>query len=302
MRIIQSLWTKPILNYSIQSEHGRFSGGWLETRYNLMSWSLSCLQLLKFYDEVELYTDRLGKHLLIDILQLPYSKVHLVFDSFDEFNTDLWALGKVFVYGLQKSPFIHVDGDVYIGERFPSRIEKASLVAQNVEKGYSLWYPPLMDNLKKQGVIFPDIILDVIEREGEINAYNAGIIGGNDTDFYRCYSKASLEFVMSNICNIDKTDIGGFNTIYEQNLFYSLAVSKKMPVNSLFETENKEELDDNVRSFTSFHQFPHISKYIHLYGVECKRNEKYCDELSVKLRTLYPEFHSKIESLTPAMS
>ncbi|GAA0740325.1 hypothetical protein GCM10009431_10350 [Gaetbulibacter jejuensis] len=286
-----------MLNTDNQKEHGRFSGGWLDRKYHLMSWALSCLQLLEFYDEVELFTDEFGRDILIDQLQLPYTKVHLVFDDFEEFHPDLWALGKVFVYGLQKDPFIHVDSDVYIGSRFSDRIENATLISQNIEKAHFWWYEPLFASLKKQEVLFPKVIQKVTEREGEINAYNAGILGGNDISFFQSYSKAAIDFVMTNIDKIGKIDVGGFNTIYEQTLFYCLATESQINVTCLFETENNGELVDTVQGFTNFKQFPDAAKYIHLYGVPCKRSESYCNVLSDKLKSIHPKLHKRIESL-----
>ena len=43
----------------------------------MMSWVLSCLSLRNYYDDVELYTDKLGYELLIEKLRLPYTYVHV---------------------------------------------------------------------------------------------------------------------------------------------------------------------------------------------------------------------------------
>lgn len=104
MKIIQSLWSKPSL----------ITGGWSEKTFYYMSWALSCLKLKEFYNSVELFTDKKGKEFLIDRLQLPYDKVNIVLDDLNEFNSRLWALGKIYTYSIQHEPFIHVDGDVYI--------------------------------------------------------------------------------------------------------------------------------------------------------------------------------------------
>ena len=74
MRIVQTFWTagRNPLEYSF---------GWLRPEYNLMSWALSCISLRKNYDEVALYTDEIGKRVLIDLLHLPYTEVHVVYDE-----------------------------------------------------------------------------------------------------------------------------------------------------------------------------------------------------------------------------
>jgi hypothetical protein len=72
MNFIYTFWNSqkqenPLLN----------SGGFLAPEIHYMSWAFSCLQLSKFYENVELHTNQQGKEILIDVLELPYSKVHL---------------------------------------------------------------------------------------------------------------------------------------------------------------------------------------------------------------------------------
>ncbi len=78
-----------------------------------MSWCLSCLQFLKYYKEVHLYTNEQGRSVLIDQLHLPYTEVLLV-ETEIQVPAGLWAYYKIHTYSLQRRPFIHVDGDVYI--------------------------------------------------------------------------------------------------------------------------------------------------------------------------------------------
>ncbi len=79
-----------------------------------MSWTLSCLNLRKFYENVELVTDEVGYRYLIEKLKLPYSSVRVELDCINTYPSSLWAIGKLYTYGIQNEPFIHVDGDVYI--------------------------------------------------------------------------------------------------------------------------------------------------------------------------------------------
>ena len=69
MRIIQSSWA------CNQPDLLTTNAGWLAPEYNLMSWTLSCLQLKQYYSEVVLYCDSVSAKTLIDVLQLPYSDV-----------------------------------------------------------------------------------------------------------------------------------------------------------------------------------------------------------------------------------
>mgnify|MGYP000084925178 FL=1 len=70
MKIVQTFWSggaNPLEK----------AYGWPLPEYNMMSWVLSCLSLRKYYDDVELYTDKLGYELLIEKLRLPYTYVHV---------------------------------------------------------------------------------------------------------------------------------------------------------------------------------------------------------------------------------
>jgi len=78
MRIIQSYWSKPF-NMCKTNENAR--GGWCNPTFFYMSWALSCITLRRFYRNVELYTDQVGADLLINKLELPYTKVHVVLDK-----------------------------------------------------------------------------------------------------------------------------------------------------------------------------------------------------------------------------
>ena len=68
MKIIQTCWF---------DDKDKFDGGWLSTQYHLMSWCLSAVTYKKFYPEVVLNTNVLGKEILLDQLGLPYSDFSL---------------------------------------------------------------------------------------------------------------------------------------------------------------------------------------------------------------------------------
>lgn len=147
MKIIQTFWTAG-------QDPLKHSFGWTHPEYNLMSWALSCLSLREHYDEVELYTDSAGYHILIEVLQLPYTKTHVIFDDF-QCLPHHWALSKIKTYSLQTEPFLHIDGDIYLPRPLPERVLNAPLVAQNREVG-TKYYRQMMD----EGVLkFPSIKL-----------------------------------------------------------------------------------------------------------------------------------------------
>lgn len=91
MKIIQSFWSggKDILLDSF---------GWHTSQAHLMAWALSCLNIRKFYGDVELYTDKQGYEMFINQLHLPYSNVHIILEELKPYPKELWALAKIKAY------------------------------------------------------------------------------------------------------------------------------------------------------------------------------------------------------------
>ena len=139
MKIIQSFWSKPFQG----------SGGWYDLIFHYISWTFSCLKLLEFYDKVELITDKAGYDLLVNKLQLPYTWFQMCLNDIDHYDEGLWALGKIYTYSMQNEPFIHVDNDVFIWDKFPDRIESAQLIAQHFEYNYSYNRQSFLDLVQK---------------------------------------------------------------------------------------------------------------------------------------------------------
>lgn len=152
MRFIQSFWS------CNQSNLMYFPAGWVSPEYNLMSWALSCLQLRKYYKEVTLYADSTAANMLIDTLALPYTNVVCDLDKLNNYNTQLWALPKLHAYANQESPFLHVDGDVFIWERFDEKLLCGSLIAQN-EEAATDYYERILESLESELSYFPPEIV-----------------------------------------------------------------------------------------------------------------------------------------------
>ncbi len=106
MKLIQTLYFSSSKNPFVDSF------GWASPMYYLMGWALSCLQLKRFYSDVEIFANSSAAKLLIDELELPYDKINITHDNFHLPHNNLWALPKIFTYSLQEAPFLHVDGDV----------------------------------------------------------------------------------------------------------------------------------------------------------------------------------------------
>ncbi|MFV8347174.1 DUF6734 family protein [Flavobacterium sp. ZB4P13] len=290
MKIIQSLWVKPSLKKENINVSDRNRGGWVDKKYNYMSWALSCLQFNKYYNKVELVTDSLGYDLLINKLELPYTNVDVSLDLLNDYHPDLWALGKIYAYSIQKEPFIHADGDIFVYKKFEDSFENNPLICQNIEKGFD-YYNDVFKLIEENFDYIPDCLIESKIKNNQIIAVNAGLLGGSDLDFFKEYTDEVFRFVDRNVANLDKIDIGMFNTVFEQFLFKAIAEKKKVDISCYL--ENVNHAFDGLADFTSL---PEKGKYIHTVGFY-KRIEYIGDLLAHRLLTDYPDYYYKIINL-----
>ncbi len=262
--------------------------GFLASEVNWMSWALSCLQLKKLYGEVELYTNTTGKEVLIDRLNLPYTKVHTVLDEI-KYEKQLWAFPKVYTYSLQQQPFIHIDGDVFMWEKMNHKLLNADLIAQNIETDNG-FYTKIMARLIESDIWFNESIKQQIKSKAEYAAYNAGIFGGNDIAFFKEYTEQAFKLITKNRDRFNEMDLGKFNMIYEQYLFYCLALQFDKPVECYFP---ESVIDISYKGFANFLEVPYKTKFIHMLG-DYKRIEDVCVMLAKRLRQDYPEYYYRI--------
>lgn len=283
MKIIQSFWsgnqTKFTNNY-----------GWYSYKYNWLSWVLSCIQLVKFHKDVELYTDKFGYDILIKKLKLPYTKVHVVLDELNNYDSNLWAIAKIRTFQLQKEPFIHVDGDVYVWESLSIKFEKSNLVAQNLEITTD-YYRKGWESIHGQLDFLPT---EMHNYNSKISNYacNMGIVGGNNLDFFKNYTNKSIDFVNKNAKSINDLENLNFNIFFEQVLFHEMSSIYNQKIDFYF---NYPILDYDYKFFGDFDKIPNI-KYIHLLG-DYKRNPFYCKSMEVYVMKYYPEFYTRLTKL-----
>lgn len=284
MKIIQSFWSGNQNNIND-------SYGWCSPRYNWMSWILSCHQLVNYYNEVELYTDDFGYDILINKLQLPYTKVHVILNELDIYPKDLWAISKIKAYSLQEEPFIHIDGDVFIWEKFTEDFLNARLVAQNLENTTE-YYRDMWNDISAQITFIPKELSSFHNGTSNL-CCNMGVIGGNDIQFFKKYCQKSFEFINKNIEFWNKINLFNFNIFIEQELFYELATTNSKEIKYLFD----EIWDDNAyKGFGDFYMVPHKRTYLHLLGFY-KRQASVCKNMEIYIMKYYPESYSKLSKL-----
>ncbi|HTI07493.1 MAG TPA: DUF6734 family protein [Puia sp.] len=293
MKIIQSFWTKPILAENVNTGGSRMNGGWPHRMLNYCSWAMSCLQLRTFYDSVELVTDRLGKEILIDALQLPYSKVHVELDSLHAVHHGLWSIGKLYAYGMQKEPFIHVDNDVFIWADFGAELCRGDVIAQNVQYETSSYSNTFQDILKT----FPCIPEYLRQYDGMkfVPCINAGILGGNDIEFIKKYVNEALTFIEDNKCQIidrlSYTDFEDVNVICEQVMLSAFATAKEKKITCLF--PDHKDVPDGIGVF---HEARNNQQFVHCLGGYKKLRIVYAG-LENRLRAAFPFYYKRITDL-----
>lgn len=290
MKIVHSYWSKPgLVN---KNNIDKNNGGWLHKKYYYFSWALSCLKFKEIYNHIELVTDKEGYKLLIEKLQLPYTDVKVELDVLNKYHEKLWAIGKLHAYRIQEEPFLHVDGDVFIWEKFNEQIENASLAAQHREVDF-IHYKDAYNDLITYHNYIPEIILEDYKKYGRIDASNAGIFGGTNLEFFKEYVQEAFNFIERNQAGLQNKNVFGsrFAIMYEQYLFACMARKKQLHINYLF-----SDAEADYAQLSDFKNKYGPKKYTHVIDVRKKLNT-YCIELENMLRAEYPEYYYNIVKL-----
>jgi len=265
------------------------SFGWIKPEYHLMSWTLSCMQLHKFYGNIVLYANSEGAKLLIDTLQLPYTEVHTSHNNLKLIDQRLWALPKLFTYSLQEKPFLHIDGDVFLFDKFDENLLQSLLIGQNIEVATD-YYTSTQKQLMENFTYFPTCVRNDFDSEIPINAVNAGILGGSDIKFFKQYTREAFKYIQKNKRSFKNIEVDKFNVFFEQHLFYSLAKEQQKEIKFLFDDTFE---DRGYLYLGNFHEVPFERTYLHLLG-HIKRDEYSCRQMAAFLRELYPEYYYRI--------
>lgn len=288
MKIVQSFWSG---NKSLTTE----SYGWLSPQYHLISWALSCLNILDYYPDAHLYTDQNGAETLIGNLKLPYKSVAVEYDSIDIKHQHNYAVPKLLSYSKQNQPFIHIDGDVFLFEKLSCELEKAPVIVQNLERGTE-YYNVLMKSTLLELTDIPDFLKRALGQPS-IMAYNAGLLGGTDYNFINDYANLALELFEKNTVRsaIPKTSSGNYNILFEQILLHTLSIKLGKKVGCFY----SDVINDNGYSkqkFADFSMTPHPIKYLHLIGGK-KKDPEICNLMSRALLKKNPEVFFRIIDL-----
>lgn len=281
MKIVQSYWSHPNLSNNMDDPNGRYNGGWINRESNLFCWALSALKLRQFYDTVELVTDSNGHNELIRDLNLPYTSVSTELDNLQDINPNLWSMGKLHTYAMQKEHFLHADGDFIIWEPFSKEICNSDVVAQNKEIGYS-YYSLIKDQIKD----FQQLPASL--NDSPVVSINAGIIGGKKFFLFDELYNRAKKFININQSLLPTCNIGLLNIIIEQLSFYEICLSEKVGVSYLF-----DHMSEDFHECLQLNAVPRFAKYVHAIG-HAKKNPLICLQIEHLLEIEFPQFHKKI--------
>ena len=166
------------------------------------------------------------------------------------------------------------------------------MVAQHIDINAD-HYAQALDQLNTLNFEIPDFLRNDYILAKEFNAINAGIIGGNNFEFFKNYSAQAFEFIDKNI-NLVEPNLKGdlYALIYEQYLFSAMARRENFMIEPLL---NHKIL--SVFDLTNFMNKYGIIKYVHLLSnMKCFLEN--CQILEHLLLLEYPEFHKRISNLT----
>ena len=151
---------------------------------------LSIIYSRKWFDKVELITDKKGFEFLIDDLKLPFTDVKIELDKLNHIGSTHWAIGKLYSCKMQKEPFMHLDFDAIWFKKPPDHVLMAGVGFQNKEfdKEFHWFYKPLMDEAKNWG-------LSVKANFDRILAFNCGFMVFNDRSFLDEWFVYALEYI-----------------------------------------------------------------------------------------------------------
>jgi hypothetical protein len=174
---------------------------------------MSVLSALSSYGNINLLTNEEGFEFLKN---LPYTS----FDFFDKFvlNSNIqtsnllneynhiWALNKILAYekiARKGQQFMHIDYDVFLFKKLPDFIHTAEVFCQSQESDF------LLDNYYEIDLFESNCPNKLFYDNSLKTAYNVGIIGGTNCDFFKFYTQECIRLLLD-----------GGNDEYWKNLPY----------------------------------------------------------------------------------
>ena len=293
MRAIWSFWAKP----------EQYRRVWPNQRHHLLAWALSLGTARRQYPHTTLYTDSPGAKLLIDAVGLEFENVSTALDALEASSPDWWVLGKLHTYRLQTQPFVHLDNDVFLWRRLPTRLEQAQVLAQNPEDfflGSSFYMPEKFDQaLNERGGWTPEEWKWYGLIGPRRRAVCCGIFGGNNLEFIQHYANTAIALAEHPLnqsawaCLPDKRND---NILFEQYLLSAcLNYHSHNPASRFHDIDIRYLFSSWDEAFQA--EVAAQLGYTHMIGA-AKRNLQLAERLERRVERDYPEAYERVISKT----
>lgn len=287
MVFAQSFWSKPFLNLDSNDVNYRSAGGFIDKRYFYYCWVMSFLHLASMGEKIVLFTDDVGKYLLVDILGLEYSGVRLDFNELEELSSAYWAIPKLVTYSRLKEPFLHVDGDILLYPGFKNLgLEKRALVFEFKNCELNAKHVELINSL--------DSIVIHETLEGEFAELNCGVVGGTDYKFFNDFAEFSLGLFYNCLDELDTGELkynkNVINSYFEQFLVYQYVYQRGKEFSCLFEYNPTD-------TYSKDFFLPRSNRGRIMTHFLMNLKSKFSCEIEMAVRLDYPVWHRKINDL-----
>ncbi|KAA0988756.1 DUF6734 family protein [Dyadobacter aurulentus] len=282
MNAVQTFWAPELPADQIR-------GGWLDARFHFMGWALSASLLHQHFPALVLHTDQTGKHILADLLELPYSEVHLTQEGLgDLYSKEWWVLRKISSYAQPDAPFLHVDGDAFLWNGLPDTLSGKPVIAQNDQSGFPC-YEIAIKQFTEAGIPLPHFFNG---QAGPYKAVNMGITGGTNHTFFKAYVEEVKSFFNQYLSNPipGMAHYGYLNTLIEEAFFRHYADYCQQPVTELIPVRQ----DGGYGALANC--MDESFGLTHLIGTN-KKDIYYCKQVEFQLKKRFPKTFQKVVRL-----
>lgn len=261
---------------------------WLNPKSHLIGWVHSVFSVRPLFKTLALYTDSVGKNILIDILNLPFDEVHIIFDDEPRLDNSLFAIPKMITYSIQTEPFIHIDADIFINgpNVLTEELLSSDILTQSIEdinRYYAFYDNAVSQFLDSEILETPDWFKN---RKEVTHAYCYGLFGGNNVSkITECFSE---------ILKVIKP--GTFDAIPDGNLKDSLNICYEQYMATVFLEKDNSKIKTLMSTVNLMDQEDEATEigFCHLFG-SGKKSVDTCNTLERCVMASKPDHHKKIE-------
>ncbi|TLU89427.1 hypothetical protein FEM55_22055 [Dyadobacter sediminis] len=254
-----------------------------------MSWALSASLLHDHFGSVTLHTDLAGKTVLVDLLELPYSRINITQEGLgDIYPKNWWVMRKMYSYSCADGPFVHVDGDAFLWNGLSDHLRQKPLIAQNSQNGFQC-YQIAAEQLKEAGIPMPYFLNEGLE---QYNAVNMGVIGGTDWLFFKNFFYEIKDYYEAHLSQrtFAAGTTGFLNTMIEECFFQHYAQHHEKKVDTWISAPLTQGYETIANSMDNRHGFTHM------IGTN-KKDIYFCKQVEFQLKRRYPAVFRRVVAM-----